>query len=380
MEKIIKKEIDGIIQKIERNMQIYKAETPNVTATLKYSDNMSPDGSWTGSFWMGMVILAAAFGPEEKRPQYIQYLDSFYDFYAQRLQRGYKDHDLGFLYQLYAVDAYRLTNDNKYRELAILAAQLMLCRYNPIGGFIRAWEPLISPAESGRIILDCMMNLPLLFCAGQMSGMEYMKNAAVNHANATLNCIREDGSAFHTYVFDPITGKPLYGQNEGGYNDDSCWSRGLAWAIYGFYLAWQHTGDIKYFEASLKTADYYIAQMADCQMPIWDFAIREGMIGDDCVDTSAAAIAACGFYRLYAVNGEERYKACADKMLMTLMTEYSHVHDVDSEILLEKCYCGGFDADGNRIVNQWGAIFGDYFYMEALLLRYGFDVDMWRLN
>ena len=379
MEKLIKKEIEGILQKINKNMQLYKNATPNITPTLKYSDNMSDDGSWTGSFWMGMVILAAAFEPEKKRSEYVKYLDGFYEFYNDRLERGYKDHDLGFLYQLYAVDAYRLTNDNKYREMSIRAAQLMMCRYNPAGRFIRAWQPLIMPAESGRIIMDCMMNLPLLFCAAQMSGMEYMRNAAMNHADATLHCFREDGSIYHTYLFDPISGEPLFGQNEGGYDDASCWSRGLAWAVYGFYLAWQHTQEAKYFDAALKAADYFITHLNDDYMPMWDFAVREGMTGYGSIDTSAASIAACGLYRLHAVTKQEKYKDYADKMLMTLIKKYSHVHEEGAEILLEKCYCGGFHTDGSRIVNQWGAIFGDYFYFEALLRRFGFDIDMWKL-
>ncbi len=380
MKDLTKKEIDGIIKKIESNMRLYKNATPHITPSLKYSENMSSDGNWTGSFWTGMVIMAAAYGVGDKFNDYLGYIDSFYDFYNERLERGYKDHDLGFLYQLYAVDAYRITNDNKYREMAIKAAQLLMCRYNQSGGFIRAWRHLILPEDGGRIIMDCMMNLPLLFCASQMSGMEYLRNGAITHADATINCIREDGSAYHTYFFDTISGKPLYGSNEGGYDDNSCWSRGLSWAIYGFYLAWQHTGDTKYLDISVKTAEYFMSHLNDDGMPMWDFAVKEGMNGYGCIDTSAAAIAACALLRLYDVFKDEKYISCADKMLMTLMEKYSCVHDENSEVLLTNCYCGAFKEDGSRIVNQWSTIFGDYFYMEALLKRNGFDIDMWRLN
>lgn len=113
---------------------------------------------------------------------------------------------------------------------------------------------------------------------------------------------------------------------------------------------------------------------------MWDFAVGEGMTGYGCIDTSAAAISACALYKLYNISKDEKYKYAADNMLNTLMTKYSHVYDDDSEALLEKCYCGGFAADGSRIVNQWGSIFGDYFYMEALLIRSGFDIDMWSLT
>lgn len=378
MNTVIKKEIDNVIKKVESNMRIYKNATPHITSSLKYSDNLSYDGNWTGSFWLGMVIMAAAY--EGKTSDYINYIDSFYEFYSDRLEKGYKDHDLGFLYQLYAVDAYRITNDNRYREMAIKAAQLLMCRFNRNGGFIRAWRQLILPEDSGRIIMDCMMNLPLLFCAAQMSGMDYLRAGATAHADAAMNCIRADGSVYHTYFFDKISGKPLYGSNEGGYSDDSCWSRGLAWAIYGFYLAWQHTGDKKYLDVSVKTAEYFISHINEDGMPMWDFAVKEGMTGYGCIDTSAAAIAVCAFYRLYDVFKNEMYISCADKMLVTLIEKYSRAEDEHSEALLEKCYCGAFDKDGARIVNQWSSIFGDYFYMEALLKRSGFDIDMWKLN
>ena len=361
-------------------MELFKNETPKISSSLKYTDNMSKDGDWTGSFWLGMVIMASAYQGWDNYMEYVNYLDSYYDFYNERLERGYKDHDLGFLYQLYAVDAFRLTNNNKYREMAIKAAQLLMCRYNDKGGFIRAWNRLIMPDEGGRIIMDCMMNLPLLFCASAMSGMEYMKKGAIAHAEATLNCIREDGSIYHTYHFDTISGKPLYGSNEGGYSDESCWSRGLAWAMYGFYIAWQNINDERFLEASVKTSEYFITHLNDDYMPMWDFAVTEGMTGYGCIDTSAAAIASAVLYRLYDILKDETHKTYADKMLDTLMTKYSHVHDDDSQALLEKCYCGGFNEDGTRIVNQWSAIFGDYFYMEALLKRSDFDIDMWRLD
>ena len=345
-------------------MKRYINQTPCVTSSLKYSDRLSEDGDWTGSFWTGMVAMAFAVTGDEG---YFDYINGFYDFYKKRLDYGYKDHDLGFLYQLYSVNAYRMTNHMKYIDMSVDAAKALMCRYNERGGFIRAWDRLIKANCNGKIIIDCMLNLPLLFCAAQMSGLDYMRKAAYNHALATLNNVREDGSAYHTFNFDYVTGKPLNGENEGGYSDNSCWSRGQAWGIYGFYLAWFHTGEEKFLSASMKLADYFIKNLGENSMPKWDFLLDENAPGKDAIDTSAAAIAACGLYDLakVCVDKSEIYRKTADDMLKSLITGYSRTFDEDSEVLLEKCYCGGFQ-DGKRAVNQWSAIFGDYYYMEAI--------------
>ena len=137
MRQLVEKEVSGILAKIDHNMKLYKNQTPCISPNLRYSERLSQDGDWTGSFWMGMVAMAGALTDEEK---YQTYLVDFLKFYQDRLEYGYKDHDLGFLYQLYAVDGYRLTNDRRFAKLAVSAAEALLCRYNPRGGYIRAWK------------------------------------------------------------------------------------------------------------------------------------------------------------------------------------------------------------------------------------------------
>ena len=375
----IQRELDGIIQKINKNMRLYRDKTPCVTPSLKYSERLSADGDWTGSFWLGMVALAYAVTGDER---YFDYIDHFYDFYENRLKTGYKDHDLGFLYQLYAVNAYRVTNQTRYLDMAVEAARSLVCRYNPRGGFIRAWDRLINANCAGKIIIDCMLNLPLLFSVYQITGNAYYKEVAYHHALATLHNIRPDGSTYHTYNFDYVTGKPLYGENEGGYADESCWSRGQAWGIYGFYLAWFHTGEQQFLDASVRLADYFMTHLDADAMPKWDFKLDEQAPSPDAIDTSAAAIAACGMYALARQVPEKQtaYTDCADRMLHTLMEVHSVVFEPDAEVLLKNCYCGGFSADGQREVRQWSAIFGDFFYMEALTKKLGLEIYPWNLN
>ncbi|MCL2838225.1 MAG: glycoside hydrolase family 88 protein [Oscillospiraceae bacterium] len=388
----VNKELQGIIEKIDKGMKIHTAKPganklPGVSHTAKYSDRYSFDGDWTCSFWTGMVILAGVVNGKtyETEKKYVDYLDSLYDFYTDRIRKGWKDHDIGFLYTLYSVNAYRLTGDSKYMDLSIEAANALMCRYNDKGGFIRAWNLLIRPERREKLIIDCLMNLPLLFCMARTTGNKYMKEAAIRHAEATMNNIRPDGSTCHTFDFDYITGKPLKGENEGGYTDDSCWSRGQSWGVYGFTLAYMHTMDKKFLDAAIKVSDFFIAQLDDSGVPKWDFRLGDNPLSPEKVDTSAGAIAASGLYDLALCVEEtdkakaETYRAAADKILLGLIKNHSHVFDNDSEALLDSAYCGGTDENGGRIVHQWAAIFGDYYYMEALVKRSGLNVNMWDL-
>ncbi|MCL2838563.1 MAG: glycoside hydrolase family 88 protein [Oscillospiraceae bacterium] len=379
---IVNKELQGAVEKVNKNMPIYGNKLPNVSATLKFSERLSDDGDWTGSFWTGMVILAGVVTGEtySVEDKYRDYLDSFYGIYERRLKTGWKDHDLGFLYTLYAMNAYRITNDQKYMDMTIAAAKALMCRYNPKGGYIRAWNLLIRPERREKLIIDCLMNLPLLFCVAKVTGNEYMSKAAENHARATLNNIREDGSTYHTFDFDYVTGKPLKGESEGAFDDTSCWSRGQGWGIYGYTLAYLHTLDKEFLQAATKIADHFISKLDERKVPAWDFAIKAA--NEDAVDTSAGAIAASGLYDLALCVDEEKaefYRKTADDILLALIKNHSHTFDENSEALLDCANCGLTHKDGKIFVNQWASIFGDYYYMEALVKRSGLHVNMWDL-
>ena len=201
--------------------------------------------------------------------------------------------------------------------------------------------------------------------------------AAKQHAYAALNNVREDGSTYHTFNFNPITGEPTKGENEGGYSDESCWSRGQSWAVYGFSLAYLHTGCKEFLDAAIKCADYFIANTPKGTVPLWDFKLDDKT--DTNVDTSAAAIACCGLYTIAEITGDKQhYVETADDMLSTLIKNHSHVFDDESEALMDCGYTGAIE-NGKRIVNQSGTIFGDYFYMEALVRRTGRSVRIWDL-
>lgn len=372
----IKHEIKLVIEKVDRNMIIYGNKFPNVSFSGLYSEQLNEDGSWTGSFWTGMVYLAYKYTGDEK---YIEYLRRYLPIYQKRIKEGYKDHDLGFLYQLYSVIMYRKTGEQDFKDLTVDAADELMKRYNPKGKFIRAWGSLDDDYRAGKMIVDCMMNLPLLYSASTLTGdLKYIE-AADGHADSTARYnIREDYSVYHTYDFNPETGEPIGGFNEGGYADESCWSRGQAWTIYGFALAYRHTGKKKYIELTQHLIEYFVNNLSEDYIPYWDFKLPDFT---DCLrDASAAAIAAAGMFELaeiYQEKNEEKftsYKKYAMKMLESLKENYSDADDVEKEGILKKCF-GRINGSNRHIYSIWG----DYYYFECLMRAEGYKTDMWSL-
>ncbi|WP_284639345.1 glycoside hydrolase family 88 protein [Paenibacillus silviterrae] len=362
-------EVNTIIHKINKQMDIYGTRFPHLSASGLYSNELTEDGSWTGSFWSGMVCLAYWYTKEDK---YLQYLYRYYPVYKQRLQEGYKDHDLGFLYQLYAVALYNASKHEEARALAIQAAEELTKRYNSKGRFIRAWGPLEEPELAGKMIMDCMMNLPLLYSATKLTGDPTYLTIADHHASSTyLYNIRSDYSTYHTFDFHPETGEPLGGSNEGGYSDESAWSRGQAWGIYGFALAFRHTGQKKYLKAACRMADYFMSQLNDDLIPNWDFKLPDS--NHALKDTSAAAITACGMLEIAELLEDgslasESYRYDAIRILEKLRTSYSQAGNDRLEGILSHCY-----AKGDHHYTIWG----DYYYLEGILRVLGVPAPMW---
>ncbi|MDF2923581.1 MAG: glucuronyl hydrolase [Paenibacillaceae bacterium] len=372
MEHIWQKEIELIIGTIDQNMKKFGSRFPHIHREGIYSESFSADGSWTGSFWTGMVALAFRHTGD---PRYKEYLYTYLPQYQERLRSGYTDHDLGFLYQLYAVEAFRLTGDEVFRSLGLAAADMLLLRYNERGQFIRAWGPLSSDIRSGKIIIDCMMNLPLLHSASLLTGEDKYRQAACAHAESSrAHLIRPDYTTYHTFDFDPVTGKPIGGCREDGYSDESTWSRGQAWGIYGFTLAAKHTGEEKFLITAQGMADFFMAHTPEGKIPPWDFRLPDD--APQLLDTSAAAIAISGMLDLAeAVTDSKqakRYREWALQALQTLQ-ECASARERTQGIL--PCSYARTDQGAAHHYTIWG----DYYYLEALGKAAGCNWQLWTL-
>ena len=186
-------------------------------------------------------------------------------------------------------------------------------RFNP-AGFIRAWN---EPDRVGYAIIDCMMNLSILYRASRDTGDPRFRNAAKVHADTTLReFLRADGSVSHIIELDPKTGKRVREHPGQGYALGTQWSRGQAWGLYGFTLACRHMQDPAYLEAAKRIAANFAAHIRADGLTDCDFCQPEG---EERIDNIAGAIAACGMQELAALTGDEAWKRCAEKLVDGLL-------------------------------------------------------------
>lgn len=225
---------------------------------------------------------------------------------------------------------------------------------------------------AGLAIIDCMMNLPLLYWASEESGDPQFRDIAVRHSDTTLKAfIREDDSVYHAFRFDQ-DGQPADGENYCGRGVDSHWARGTAWAMYGFALGYRHTGDERYLEASLRVSRKFISLLDDEVVPVWDFRLPAGE--HSLRDSSAAAIAACAIQELESLGKAEPAMTRAKKALLErlLSPDYLDENPVCRGVL-KQSEVGDGVGKARSAYTSWG----DYYFMEALGRELGISVTWW---
>lgn len=362
----IRSTLEWAIERVQSNCHAFGLAFP----TRGYPEyTTAPNDHWVASFWPGILWLAYhVTGDADLRAQAEALLPSF----AQRLERRvHISHDLGFLYTLSARAERMLTGNKEAREIALWAARELVQRFNPRGGYIQAWQEIGHPDEAGRMIVDCMMNLPLLYWASEQTGDDSYREVARNHALATrMHLVREDGSTYHTFFFDPDTGQPLAGKTHQGYADESLWSRGQAWAIYGFALTAQWLGDARFLAVTESTADQFLAESPPDSTPLWDLRLPPD--APQHLDSSAGAIAACGLLRLARLTSGEDYFQQAETLVKTLIAECVET-DPNRQGLIRH---GAQHVPADETPDGY-LIFGDYFFLEALLTLTGQAPDFW---
>lgn len=341
---------------------------------------------WTTGFWTGEVWLAYEYALAKNcaedagtlQKAGAVHVDSFYERITKKIEVDH--HDMGFLYSPSCVAAYKLTGDKKAREAAILAADQLLTRYHPVGEFLQAWGPM-DGADNYRLIIDCLLNLPLLYWASEETGEGKYRDIAEKHIHtAVANVIREDYSTWHTFFFNPETGAPDHGATCQGYRDGSAWARGQAWGIYGMALAYRYTGREAYIDIFKKVTEYFMNHLPQDLVPFWDLEFTDG--DDQPRDSSSASIAVCGMLEMSKYLGAEDaayYTDLAKKLLKSVYDNYA-VKDMETSngLVLHSTYsnhspyntCNHYGVDE---CNSWG----DYFYMEALMRLYADWEEYW---
>lgn len=327
---------------------------------------------WTTGFWTGEIWLAYenAKTEEEKEPfkkaGQIQ-VESFLNRIEQRVDVDH--HDMGFLYSLSCVAAYKLTGMETAKNAALLAADNLVSRFQPKGEFLQAWGEM-GASDNYRFIIDCLLNLPLLYWAYEETGTEKYREIAEKHIHTALaNVIREDDSTWHTFFMNPETGEPDHGATCQGYRDGSAWARGQAWGVYGTAVGYHYTGREEYIGYFKRVTRYFLEHLPEDLCPYWDLEFGTG--DDEPRDSSSAVIAVCGMLEMSRyMEAEDRayYTSAAMKILKQMIDKYS-VKDprVSNGQLLYGTYS---KKSPYNTCNEAGVdecvIWGDYFYMEAL--------------
>lgn len=364
-----------ISQKIKIKMRIVaernQGKIPYTTCNGKFDDQSKDNiGWWTNGFWGGMMWQMYGATDDLLYRQIAEKIENLLDRNLM-LSQGL-DHDNGFKWLPTAVANYRITGNKDSCNRALLAADNLAGRFNLAGQFIRAWNDNGSGDRAGWAIIDCMMNLPLLYWAAQeLNDPRYM-HIAKAHADMTQEYfVREDGSVNHIVEFAPDTGAWIRVRGGQGCGDDSSWTRGQAWALYGFVLSFLHTGETKYLNTAKRVANYFIANIPENGLIPVDF--RQPL---DCAleDSTAAAIAACGLLEIAKkVMLEERhvYEGAAVRLLKALTEKCCNWH-TDCDYILEKCTAAFHDKE-----HEFSIIYGDYYFMEAIWKLTGEEIFIW---
>ncbi len=366
--------LDNVAAKLDDKMQ-YAVKRANEVDYMPYSTEngqWKPTniGWWTNGFW-----------PATMWQMYLATGNSLYRDEALRTEKmldaalaDFKNlsHDVGFMWLIHSGVRYALENNQDSYDRTRFAAEMLAARFNP-NGFIRAWN---GEDQTGWAIVDCMMNLPLLYWASEVTGDPRYRQIAMRHADTTMRTfVRPDGSCNHIVIFDSETGEYLDNPGGQGYESGSSWSRGQAWALYGFTLSYLHTGKREYLDTAKRVANYFIANVTDDYIPRCDFRQpAEPALKDN----AAGAIAASGLLELCKLLPEceaEPYFRAAVNMLRAMEKQCINWEKNDPA-LFTKCTSAYHDIPGRHITMNYA----DFYFVEAVNKLRGQKLLAWYPN
>jgi len=360
----IKKWADEMWGKLDKKLS-HSAKTvndfiPYTTKDGKYCEHKSGLSHWwTNGFWGGLMWLMY------KGTKNDVYKDAA-ETSEELLEKAYEEyyglhHDVGFMWLLTSGANYMITGNEKAAIRLRRAADFLAARFNVEGGYIRAWN---GPKEDERCkqiaIIDCMMNIPLLYRATEDTLDERYKSIAIRHADKTMKChVRPDGSINHILRYDVHTGEVVCVEGGQGYDENSSWTRGQSWGLYGFALSYIHTGKKEYLDTAKKIAHYFIA--ACCS----DWLVRSDFRAPDepvLYDNTAACIAACGLLEISKLVGEYESKMYFDAAINLLKATEEKFADwsLDTAGILT---CGSELYHNGKHMH---IVYGDYYFAEAI--------------
>lgn len=367
-------DIDKVMRVASRKFARFDAAHPDhkvYPTDAKGADWTPVDPSdWVSGFYPGALWYLYEYAAAEKWPDAPTWRKRAESWTAglEKQQFNDKHHDTGFMIFDSYGNGHRITRNPAYPPVIVQTAKTLASRYRKETGMIRSWGKK-DDMKDFTVIIDNMMNLELLVWASANGGGEELRNIAISHADRTRDLFfRPDGSTYHVVQLDPADGKVRRKRTQQGMADESVWSRGQTWAIYGFAYMHEATGDPKYLECALKASDYYLAHLPDDRIPPSDF--HSGLSGLEFKDSSAATIAAAAFLRIHQLvkspELKDRYLGAAAATLKSL-TAPPYFSEGDDKASLILYSARNYHKDPNHKVTNTSLIWSDYYLLQALL-------------
>lgn len=363
----VSQDLDSLVRHaISYSRDQLKKSVTALQDSVVYPRTTGPDGSWksvkpgdwTAGFFPGCLWLASEMtGDTDLGTAARKWTAGL-----ESQQWNTRTHDVGFVMMTSFGNELRRYPSEQCKQVMLQGARSLSTRFNPVVGCIKSWD---NRKWLFPVIIDNMMNLELLFWASKNGGSREHYNQAVSHAlKTTQNHVRADGGTYHVVSYDTTTGKVLARQTHQGFADESAWSRGQAWAIYGFTMAYRESGDERFLTTAQRVADYFIARLPEDSVPYWDFQAPH--IPNEERDASAASIACSGLFELSSLTKDRtlatRYRSTAKNILASLCGPPYLSEGTPSMGILNH-------ATGSRPANSEvdvSLIYGDYYFLEAI--------------
>lgn len=358
----IRRKMEWVIRKNREGIPYTTDETGNYDNRADQNRDWNQDDGlnwWTNGFWGGIQWLLYQDTKEEvyaETARISEYrmeacLEQFYGIH----------HDVGFMFLPTAVADYRLTGNARSRRTALHAANLLAGRFNPAGRFIRAWNDAEDADRRGWAIIDCMMNIALLYWASEETRDPRFRQIAMMHADTVMeHFIRPDGSVKHIVEFDPETGAELRSHGGQGYAEGSSWVRGQGWAVYGFMISYRHTGKQEYLDTAKRAAHYCMANLPESGILPVDFRQPAEPAYEDCCGACVIAGGLLEIAECVPKTEREMYRRAAVKLLKAIDENRADWTE-GCDAIVQNCSGAYHDSSHHMTMT-----YADYYFMEAV--------------
>jgi unsaturated chondroitin disaccharide hydrolase len=343
---------------------VMKERPGQLPRTIDQNDSLKTESSrwWTSGFYPGCLWYLYEYSKDPKTK------DEAMMMTARVEQEKYttNNHDVGFMLYCSFGNGLRITGEESYNEVLLTGAKSLSTRFRPNIGCIQSWGS--NKKWQCPVIIDNMMNLELLMWAFKKSGDSSFYKIAVSHADTTMKYhFRPDYSTWHVVSYDTVTGKVQEKQTSQGFSDESSWSRGQSWGLYGYTMMYRETRLDRYLKQATHIADYLInhPNLPEDKIPYWDY--NAPGIPDAARDASAGSIMASALIELsnyVAPETGKKYLGTAETQIRSLASPVYRARLGENGNFILMHSVGSIPANSEVDVPL---TYADYYFIEALM-------------